>query len=273
MGFFTRLEKLSEKYIEGFFKSKFAEHVQPAEIAKLLLREMRDRKTVSVAKVYVPNQYTVFLGNEDWKTIDSVQQTLSAELQEFLRQKAGDKGYETVGEIRVAFELDEKLHLGAISVESSFSEELPGESDGQEAAGDRGPEPSPAEFTLIADRERFHNPDAAGLAQDTLTRLPLAVPAPKAMLVQKLGGKEGAKFPLGIRGVLVGRRRTNDICLDDKNVSRVHASIDYIGGSYYITDLGSTNGTFVNGVRVVRKKLAEGDLIRMGTTVLEFKVV
>ncbi len=273
MGFFTRLEKLSEKYIEGFFKSRFAEHVQPAEIAKLLLREMRDRKTVSVSRVYVPNQYTVFLGTEDWKTIDAVHQTLAAELQKFLREKAKDKGYEMVGEIRVDFQLDEDLHLGTISVESSFSEELPEDTASKEAEGDRGDEPSPGEYTLIADRERFLRGGPEAPVQDTLTRLPSLVRAPKAMLVQKIGGTEGAKFPLGTRGVIIGRRRSNDVCLADKNVSRVHASIDFVEGRYYVTDLGSTNGTYVNGSRIVKKRLEEGDLIRVGTTILEFKVV
>ncbi len=281
MGFFTKLEKLSEKYIEGFFKNKFGGHVQPAEIAKLLLREMRDNKTVSVSRVYVPNEYTVFLGPEDWKTIDSVHVSLSGELQEFVMQKAADKGYEMVGAPKVAFELDGELSLGTVAVESGFSESLPTEGVPVQAAepapaerfADR-PAATAAEGTIIADRECFYGGADTPVTQDTLTKAGnIVTRRPKAILVQKLDGKDGMAFSLGEHGVVIGRKRSNDISLDDTNVSRVHASIDFWEGDYYITDLGSTNGTFVNGTRVSKKRLAEGDLITMGTTALEFRVV
>ncbi len=268
MGFLTKLEKLSEKYIEGFFKTRFANHIQPVDIAKLLLREMRDNKTVSVSKVYVPNEYTVFLGQEDWPTVDSVHLSLSKELQEFLKQKADDRKYEVVGEFRVYFLLAEDLPLGRILVKSAFSEELPPVDEQSNPA-----EPIPAEYTLVADRGRFYNQIQETPGEDTLTRVTASGQIPEAMLILKIGTREGMRFPLGKREVVIGRRRSGDICLEDTNVSRVHASVDYFEGSYFITDLGSTNGTFVNEVRVNKKKLAEGDLIRIGTTILEFKVV
>jgi len=281
MGFFTKLEKLSEKYIEGFFKSKFGGHVQPAEIAKLLLREMRDNKTVSVSRIYVPNEYTVFLGKEDWKTIDPVHVSLSGELQEFLMQKAADRGYKMVGPPKVAFALDENLSLGTVALESGFSEALPGEAAPADAAQPESPEligddpgTAVAEGTIIADREHFYSGAANPVTQDTLTGVsPRLVRKPRAILVQKLGEKDGIAFSLGEQSVVIGRKRSNDISLDDTNVSRVHAYLDFWEGDYYITDLGSTNGTFVNGTRISKKRLVEGDRITMGTTVLEFRVV
>ncbi|PKM81722.1 MAG: DUF2662 domain-containing protein [Firmicutes bacterium HGW-Firmicutes-14] len=267
MGFFTKLEKLSEKYIEGFFKNKFADSAQPAEIAALLLREMRDRKTVSISKVYVPNEYTVFLGEEDWPSIEPVSQSLAAELQEFIKQRISDKDYEITGEVKVFFELNKDLGLGIINVKGSFSQELP-----KETEKGKSPAEKPSEYTLIADRGRFYHNDAVPPNQDTLTRAGVP-PLPKAILIRKTGTGEDKRFPLGTQGVIIGRRRSSDISLEDTNISRVHASIDYMNGEYYISDLGSTNGTFVNGARISKKKLAEGDLIRMGITILEFRVV
>ena len=268
MGFFTKLEKLSEKYIEGFFKTRFAGHIQPAEIAKLLLREMRDNKTISVSKVYVPNEYTVSTAEEDWTVIEPVWGSLARELQDFLKQKAIDRGYEVVGEIRVLFEPDGEIPAGHVSVKSKFSAELP------ETGAVTGPAPAePGESTIIADRSRFYGQEDVEPIQDTLTRKPAIEATPRALLVQKVGSKDGLSFPLGTRAMVIGRRRTCDICIDDANISRVHASLDYLEGDYVITDLGSTNGTFVNGARISRKKLSQSDQVRVGSTILEFRVV
>lgn len=267
MGFFTKLEKLSEKYIEGFFKTKFAEHIQPAEIAKLILREMRNNKTVSVSHTYVPNNYSVHLGKEDWQNIEPVKTTLSKEMQDFVKQKAESKGYHMLGEVKVSFELEETLGLGSISVKSSFSEELPQLSSPDTNSLKAG------EGTIVAEKERFYQSGTELASYGTISRQEVSTKLPRATLVRKIGAREAAEFPLSIYSVVIGRRRTNDICIDDNNVSRVQASIDYAQGSYFITDLGSTNGTFVNGVKISKKKLSEGDLIRMGTTILEFKVV
>ena len=267
MRFFTKLEKLSEKYIEGFFKHKFADHIQPAEIAKLILREMRDLKNVSVSAVYVPNEYTVLLGDEDWKTVEPVSSSLAREMKDFVEQKIQSRSYETVGEIKVSFKHDENMQLGNIRVTGSFSGEIPEVPGTEDTQSGRA-----AESTIIADKTTIYK-NTTGVTQDTLTRQPSGTVRPKAVLIKKTGTAQETEFSLGERAVIMGRRRSNDICLEDSNISRVHASIDYLEGSHFITDLGSTNGTFVNGARVSKKKLAKGDRIRIGTTILEFKPV
>ena len=70
----------------------------------------------------------------------------------------------------------------------------------------------------------------------------------------------------------IGRQKSNEIVLDDKSVSRVHAQL--INKKYYykIRDLSSTNGSYVNGEAIQEQKLADGDKIRLGKTVLEFSL-
>jgi pSer/pThr/pTyr-binding forkhead associated (FHA) protein len=67
-------------------------------------------------------------------------------------------------------------------------------------------------------------------------------------------------------GTTLGRTRDFDIVVPDPNVSRVHAEVRHIGVDYYIVDMGSTNGTEVNGQVITRHALADGDVIVMGTT-------
>ena len=64
----------------------------------------------------------------------------------------------------------------------------------------------------------------------------------------------------------MGRSRDCDVVVPDPNASRTHAEIRHIGLDYYLVDMGSTNGTEVNGQLVKRHALADGDSIVVGTT-------
>jgi pSer/pThr/pTyr-binding forkhead associated (FHA) protein len=69
----------------------------------------------------------------------------------------------------------------------------------------------------------------------------------------------------------IGRSRDNDIRLSDDRASRRHARIDAQQGTFVISDLGSANGTFVNGQRIYRQALRNGDEICIGDTRLTFR--
>jgi pSer/pThr/pTyr-binding forkhead associated (FHA) protein len=71
--------------------------------------------------------------------------------------------------------------------------------------------------------------------------------------------------------VVLGRSRECDITLEDSNVSRRHAEVVREDGSFWIVDLGSTNGIEVNGNRVERAKLEHEDTIVLGQTELTFE--
>ena len=70
--------------------------------------------------------------------------------------------------------------------------------------------------------------------------------------------------------IVIGRSRDCDVQLADANVSRRHAELRQEGASYWIVDLGSTNGVEVNGKRVKRAKLSDGDTITLGSTEVAF---
>jgi diguanylate cyclase (GGDEF)-like protein len=84
------------------------------------------------------------------------------------------------------------------------------------------------------------------------------------------GDDMGRRFELGKQEVSIGRAETCTICVNTDQVSRKHASVQHILGRYYIVDLRSTNGTFVNEQKVERAKLMDGDQIRVGKTVLKY---
>jgi diguanylate cyclase (GGDEF)-like protein len=80
----------------------------------------------------------------------------------------------------------------------------------------------------------------------------------------------GRRFELGTQEVSIGRADTCTICVNTDQVSRKHATVQAILGKYYLVDLRSTNGTFVNEQKVERAKLLDGDQIRVGKTVLKY---
>ncbi|MBS7008956.1 DUF6382 domain-containing protein [Anaerostipes sp.] len=92
--------------------------------------------------------------------------------------------------------------------------------------------------------------------------------------VLKLSGQEGQEIPVQSREFTVGRQQGSvDFCLPQPGVSRRHFQILTDGGSYLIRDLGSRNGTFVNGERVWKESvLRNGDEIKAGTEQLKFMV-
>jgi pSer/pThr/pTyr-binding forkhead associated (FHA) protein len=90
----------------------------------------------------------------------------------------------------------------------------------------------------------------------------------------RTGSEEGELYPLfENREITIGRSPTNNIFVRDKNVSRVHCQIVVSDGAVTLTDLQSTNGTFVNNERSTECVLKVSDLIRVGTTLLELEEV
>jgi FHA domain-containing protein len=81
----------------------------------------------------------------------------------------------------------------------------------------------------------------------------------------------GARFTLAEHPISIGRKPESNIVLADPNVSRNHAEIRPYGDGFVIVDLGSTNGSKVNGVRVNQQVLEDGDELTFGNTVMRFE--
>jgi hypothetical protein len=91
-----------------------------------------------------------------------------------------------------------------------------------------------------------------------------------ALVIRAGGGRAGESFPLDGDRLSVGRRPDSDIFLDDVTVSRDHAIIVRRGSDFYLDDLGSLNGTYVNRRRAESHRLADGDELQIGKYKLAF---
>jgi hypothetical protein len=131
--------------------------------------------------------------------------------------------------------------------------------DEEEPSEPSEPESDPGGRTMIySNAERLAEP----LEQRAQTR------AETALLIM-----DGKRLLVGPSGVTLGRSRQCDVVLDDANVSRQHAEIRPRGGSWVLTDLGSTNGSRLNGRPVEGPEVVRsGDEIELGATALRFEV-
>jgi len=115
------------------------------------------------------------------------------------------------------------------------------------------------------------HPGGGSLAESKAQNTDAAVPpaAQRARLRINSGFYEGLEWELDRPSTVIGRGRNADLVLNEATISRAHALFGYEGVAAFVQDLGSTNGTLVNGAREHRKTLANGDELRMGKLVLK----
>jgi hypothetical protein len=104
-----------------------------------------------------------------------------------------------------------------------------------------------------------------------VTTTPAPRPGGRSFVLRFISGKyQGGEFPIASdKQILVGRSSDLDMVLVEDMVSRKHARISMQGDQIWIEDLGSTNGTFVNGEKIKRGRLKEGDRVLIGTSILK----
>ena len=233
MGVLQSFERRLEGLIEGTFAKVFRGGVEPVEIAKALQREAADRKTVSATRVLVPNSFTVELAPADEQRLGPYAGPLGKELAAMVREHAAEMRWTFVGPVTVALEEAADLSTGVFRVRSAVVD----------------------------------GPLDTGLTDE------LAALRPATATLQVAGAPGTAPKTVELRGdvTVIGRGSDADVRLSDTGVSRRHAELRREGDDVIFVDLGSTNGSTVNGRAAERVRLSPGDRIQLGRTVLVFE--
>ena len=242
--------------VEGTFNRAFRSEVRPVEIARKLTREMEEHQSQSLSRTYVPNEYRVFLSPGDRERFADYEDALAAELAGYLLEHARRERLALLSRPVVEFETDDRLGLGEFGIQTRAVSP-------EHAVDDREPESVPSQEG--SGRTMVYS--TAGRVSEPLEER-ARVRQQTALLIT--GGK---RLVVGVGGVTIGRSRQADVMLDDPNLSRVHAEIRPRGGSWVVTDLGSTNGSRLNGRRLEGTEvLKPGDELEFGTTRLRFEL-
>src|SRR5512132_3468275 len=116
MSVLRSIEQKIEGLFEGLFGRAFRSHVQPVELARKLTKEMDDHRTISVSRVYVPNEYVLYLSPKDREQFRGYEHSLLDELAGYLSEHARREGYALVAAVRVLPEEDEDLAVGEFGI-------------------------------------------------------------------------------------------------------------------------------------------------------------
>ncbi len=235
------------------FSRAFSSEVQPVELARKLAKEMDSHKTAGVARVHVPNEYTVYLSGKDRTRLEGYERSLEQELSGYLLEHARRRSYDLLTRPTVAFETDERLRLGEFGIQTRLVK--PPAHEGEPASqGEEG-------HTMVYSAVRTGPPAPASPSHraEVSTRAVVTV--------------DDRRYVLDGERSTIGRSRDADCVLRDPNVSRHHAELRRsAAGEWTIADLGSTNGIKVNGRRVGSTRLKSGDEVTVGTTTLQFDI-
>src|SRR4051812_6970352 len=223
------IEHKLESLFEGLFGRAFRTHVQPVELARKLQKEMDDHKVVSVSRVYVPNEYTVFLAPDDRAQFEDYEPALREELQLYLAEHARREDYALLAHPLVSLETDVDLEVGEFGIATRMVQ--PQRVAEGAVQGESG-------HTMVY---------RAPLVEPAATPVDSGIPAEVITL-----SWDGQQRTVDKRRTLIGRSKECDVQLADPNASRRHAELRREGAAYWITDLDSTNGIEVNGRRLKR---------------------
>ncbi len=237
--------------VEGTFSRAFRSEVRPVEIARKLAREMEEHKSFSVSRTYVPNEYRVFLSPRDRERFADYEDALVGELAGYLLEHARRERLALLSRPVIEFETDGRLGLGEFGIQTRVVQ--------PEGEAPAEPAREPTGRTMVY--------STAGRVAEPLEERARSREQTALLLI---GGK---RLVVGPTGASIGRSRQCDVVLDDANVSREHAEIRPRGGAWVLTDLGSTNGSAVNGRRINRPEVIKpGDELEIGTSIIIFEL-
>lgn len=214
--------------MERSFTRATGSSLQPVEIGKRLVRVMESQQSVGIEGVIVPNVYDVYLSDSDFAHFQQAQSSLTRNMESHLARTARQRRYQLVSRPVVRLHLGPELDPGDIRIDAHLQ--------------DLGPE------------EEYQHTGVLPRVDSAIETAPVA---PSIVWARQ-------KYAVLRSPTKVGRLPDNDIVLNDRRVSRYHAEVLLRGKRWLVRDVGSTNGTAVNGKLVKEAPLTPGDTVSLG---------
>lgn len=235
MGLLDKVERGIEKAVRGVFSTGSRAQVEPVEIASRLRREV-DHKSLTVAagRTLAPNVFDVQLSEDDFRRAQQWGTPLAEELCDVVINHVRSQGYTLQGSVRISFRRDTELRAG--------------------------------DFEIISSTEKSQGAPAR-------SNVP-AAPSRQPVRLQPVLDIDGQRYSLNAPSIVLGRSSEADIHVEDTGVSRRHLEIRTANGVTSAVDMGSTNGSYVNGQKVSGStELTDGSTITMGRTKIIFRLL
>lgn len=251
-------ERRLEGAVEGFFARAFRSGLQPIELAKGVQRYAEDHQHVTSDGVVVPNVFRAQVAPKDYERLSTFGESLPRELAQVVVTTAVDRGWQLRGPVKVRVEPAEKVKVGRYTLTARV--------EVVDLTGRDAPEPARATSPPGGAGQPGQGPATAGMAAPGS-----ALGSGSGELAVRVlsGPAAGTMVSITRNRVTLGRMSSCDVTVADSTVSREHAALVRRGDRWWIVDLGSTNGTTVNGVRAAEQPVGPGDRIVLGDAAVE----
>ncbi|MBI3747758.1 MAG: DUF3662 and FHA domain-containing protein [Chloroflexi bacterium] len=254
------IERFFERLFERPSARLFRTRLQPLQLQRRIERAMEGERRVTLERTLVPNRFTVHLHPDDLAGFGDMTETLAVELADGALTFARTHHFSLADRPRVELQADEHVQRADIRVEAHFADPPTERSAGSE------PEAAEAGAGLAPEAGEY-----AGGAMDPAPTRVFRLPQPSspraAVAVTDPDGRI-RRFTIGGGGLTIGRAEDNDLVARDTRVSRHHGRIAGRRGTLVYLDLGSTNGSRVNGEPVTEVVLGVGDRLEVGATTI-----
>jgi hypothetical protein len=244
-------ERIFERQAARLFRTK----LQPIQLQRRIERAMESGRHRDGDRTLVPNRYAVHLEPADLEAIREVHPNLAADLADAALAFARGHGYTLADRPTVALIADTTIDTADLRVVATTDQRRgeaprnsPADPTAPDPGGTDGNPPPPIEHTSV-----FVVP---------------TVESSRAVLREIRPNGTSRSIVVDGRPLTIGRAPDNGLVLADSRASRHHARLYGRRGALILTDLGSTNGSWVNDRRIDEMALGEGDQVRIGDTIL-----
>ncbi|PQZ97696.1 hypothetical protein CQ010_15375 [Arthrobacter sp. MYb211] len=266
MSFLDNVERGLEKVVTSFFRGTSTADIKPVELTSALRNEMdRGILAISEGRSLAPNDFIVSLSDKDFATAKSWGSPVVNEMAKVTAEHAVSQGYSVQGNIMIHFVNSQELKPGEMEVSGSIKDSSANPVASAPVKA-KAPKPQQDQGAAAADPKTTAQPRPT-----PPPAAPAAAPLPKQAVVEV----NGQRFALHHHSIVLGRSASTDIPVDDTGVSRQHVRFETKGkGAYAVTDLGSTNGTYVDGKKISGEtRILDGSIITIGQTKIVFRLI
>lgn len=238
MGLLDNLEKRLDRIVNGSFSKAFKSEVQPVELGAALQQEIDTRADNVAGQMVAPNLFVIELSSPDHARLSPYFGTLISELTQLANNYVSEQRYRILHRIDISFGLDSTFETGVFRIRSTSAE------------------PSGA--------------PSAAVPNQSVVESQIPVASMSAADTPRLTDISGNEYRITKSVTNIGRGTDADIQIADNGASRLHCAI-VLGSQVLVRDLGSTNGTTVDGRRITEAVLHDGSIIKIGNTTLTYK--
>lgn len=242
-----KLESLVKNNMRRFLNKYFHRELQPKNLFQAIEKEISESSQKISDEIISPNDFTLFLEEKNYGRLSS--KRIIDALYETAERKIIKDDMFMDGELKIRIQKDKNLSEGELKIQSLFLTDNRTRQDENDS------------HTLVLERKKFDAP----------------LNLPKSHSIANLTVIEGVDKNLSLelteKTIYIGRRQKSDLNLNDDKISRLHAFISYERHRHIFNDAGSLNGSFIDGDRLDRVYLLNGDKIKIGETLLLYEVM